>query len=53
MNNKILEDIKNYAIQKLKAEYGYCGLADAPEMAFINSGGDGENITIKIEVKKG
>lgn len=49
MNNKILEDIKEYAVQALQREYGYCGIANIDDMVFINSGRDGENIKIKIE----
>ena len=53
MDNKVLEDIKNYAIQRLNREYGYCGAAEAPNMAMLNSGGDNENITINIKCEKG
>lgn len=52
MNNKVLEDIKNYAIQRLESEYGYCGAAEAPNMAMLNSGGEGENIIIHIKHEK-
>ena len=52
VDNKALEDIKNYAIQRLNREYGYCGVADAPNMAMLNSGGDGENIVINIKHEK-
>ena len=51
MKNEILEDIKNYAIKKLKNEYGYCGSAEGGEMAIINSDdGDGNDITINIKL---
>lgn len=49
MKNKVLEDIKKYAAQRLQQEYGYCGIADSPEMSMLNSGSDGENIVIHIK----
>jgi len=52
MDNKVLEDIKNYAIQRLKREYGYCGAAEAPNLALLNSGGGSEEITIRIDCEK-
>lgn len=52
MDNKVLDDIKNYAIQRLNQAYGYCGSAEAPAMAMLSSGGDGENITIHIKCDK-
>lgn len=52
MDNKVLDDIKKYAIQRLNQAYGYCGAAEAPEMALLNSGGEGENITIRIKCDK-
>ena len=52
MDNKVLDDIKKYAIQRLNSEYGYCGTAEAPAMAMLNSGNDGENITIHIKCEK-
>jgi hypothetical protein len=52
MVNKTLEDIKKYAINRLKEDYGYCGLADSPNASYLNSGGDGENITIIIKHEK-
>lgn len=48
MKNAALEDIKNYAIGRLKQEYGYCGLAEGGNDAVLNSGGD-ENITVKLK----
>jgi hypothetical protein len=48
MDNKVLEDIKKYAIQRLQQAYGYCGVAEGPAMAILNSGGEGENIAIKF-----
>jgi hypothetical protein len=49
MKNKVLEDIKKYAAQRLQQEYGYCGIADTAEMSMLNSGADGENIVIHIQ----
>lgn len=52
MDNKVLEDIKNYAIKRLNREYGYCGAAESPSMVMLNSGLDNENITIHIKCEK-
>lgn len=52
MNNKVLEEIKNFAIKRLKEEYGYCGAAEGDNMAMLNSGNDGENLIIKFEDRK-
>nr|WP_287018636.1 hypothetical protein [Halomonas sp.] len=52
MENKVLEDIKQYAIQRLNSEYGYCGSVEASNMAMLNSGGDNKNITINIKCEK-
>jgi hypothetical protein len=52
MENKVLEDIKNYAINKLKQNFGYCGAAEGANSVFINSGSDGRNITIKIDIEE-
>lgn len=49
MNNRILEDIKRYAVNRLNQEYGYCGVADGADFAMLNSGDDSEDIKIKIE----
>ncbi len=49
MKNKVLEDIKNYATQRLKDEYGYCGVADGPNVAMLNSSDGPEDITIIIK----
>ena len=50
MNNPVLEDIKNYAIGKLKDAYGYCGSAEGDDMAMLNSE-DREGMDIKINIK--
>lgn len=52
MDNKVLQDIIDYATKRLNEAYGYCGVAKADHMAFINSDdGAGKDITIKIELK--
>lgn len=51
MTNQALEDIKKFAVERLKREYGYAGLADGDQFAMINSGGDGENLIVKIEAQ--
>lgn len=48
MDNKILEDIKNYAHQRLQAEYGFVEVAEGDKMAMLNSGKT-TNITVKIQ----
>lgn len=52
MENTALNDIKNYAINRLKQEYGYCGVAENTNMAMLNSSGDCGDIVIKIEQKQ-
>ena len=37
MENYILEEIKKFAVGKLIAAYGFCGCADGPQMAMLNS----------------
>jgi hypothetical protein len=54
MQNEILKDIKEYATRRLTEAYGYCGVAEADDMALINSDDkEGNDITIKIEIKPG
>jgi len=54
MNNKILEDIKEYARKRLMNVYTYCGVAEAEAFAVLNSDdGNGKNIKITIEIKDG
>jgi hypothetical protein len=48
MKNKALNDIKQYAIRRLNQEYGYAGVAESDNFIMINSGGEGENLIIKI-----
>ena len=53
MKNTVLDDIKGYAIAKLNSAYGYCGLADSDDKAFINSDDrNGKDIKIVIELKE-
>ena len=52
MDNTVLEDITQYAIKKLKENYGYCGLAAGEDIAMINcddKNGRDIKITITIE----
>ena len=49
MKNNALEDIKKFAMERLKREYGYCGVAEGENDAMLNSGGDDENITVKLK----
>jgi hypothetical protein len=52
MNNAVLDDIKNYAAERLKQHYGFVGVAVGPEMAMLNSSDkQGNDIILKIEVK--
>ena len=46
----VLDDIKNYVIQRLNREYGYCGVAEAPDMVFINSSDDDGDVTVQIKI---
>ena len=50
MDNIVLEDIKNYAIKRLKQSYGYCGLAESPTSVMLNSD-DKNGIDIIITLK--
>ncbi len=52
MNNKTLEDIKNFAVEKLKSKYNYCGCALSDDSAMLNSGNEEEGyvqVVIKME----
>jgi len=51
MKNKVAEDIKKYAIERLKREYGYCGCAEGDASAMLNSGNNGVDLAIVIKVK--
>lgn len=52
MENEVLKDIIEYATRKLNASYGYCGLAEGPQMAMLNSDdNNGNEIKIVIETK--
>ena len=51
VKDKVLEDIKNYAVNKLKNEYSYCGSAEGDNAAMLNSDdGQGNDIKITIEI---
>jgi hypothetical protein len=52
MDNAVLKDIADYATKKLNAAYGYCGVAEGPTMAMLNSEDrKGNDIKIIIELK--
>ncbi len=50
MENEVLKDIIAYASRKLNAAYGYCRVAEGPQMAMLNSD-DGNGCDIKISIK--
>lgn len=50
MDNKVLNDIKDYAVKRLKEEYRYCGVGEGEDFIMINSD-DGEGCDIKINIK--
>ena len=52
MENDVLKDIIDYATQKLQAAYGFCGVAEGPKAAMLNSSDrEGNDIIIKIDIK--
>lgn len=52
MKNPVLQDIENYAKQRLQTAYGFVGVASGDNFSMLNStDDDGEDIIIKIEVK--
>lgn len=53
MDSQILEVIKKGIITALNSRYGYCGVAEMDHKTIINSGGDGEDLVITLEEKKG
>lgn len=52
LDNKILDDIKQYAVKRLTAAYGYCGCAEGADAAMLNSGTDSEDVLITIKSEK-
>jgi hypothetical protein len=53
MNNKILNEIKEFAVSKLNSAYGYCGVAESDTFLMINSDDEnGNDIVIKITLKE-
>lgn len=52
MKNQTLETIKTFVTNKLKNDFGYCGCAEGPDIATINSDdGNGREIKITITIK--
>ena len=53
MKDKILDNIKNFAKEELRDQFGFCGCADSDNMAILNStNSKGQDIIIKIEAKQ-
>lgn len=50
MKEKVLEEIKMFAIQKLRGEYEYCAVAEGDDFAMLNSS-DKKNNEIKVTIK--
>jgi len=52
MNNKVLNEIREFAVSRLNAAYGYCGVAESDTLLLINSDDkSGNDIIIKITIK--
>ena len=52
MQNEALNDIKEFAIKRLKEANGYCGVAENDTMVMINSDDKaGNDIIIKITIQ--
>ena len=51
MTNKVLEEIKNFAVEKLNNTYGFCGLAESDDFAMLNSTDKKNSKDIKITIK--
>lgn len=49
MDDPVLKDIMEYAVKKLKDNNGFCGLAEGPDVAHLNSD-DGKGRDIKIVI---
>lgn len=49
MKNSHLDQIKKTIVQQFNEAYGYCGLADGPNIAIINSGKGTDNFVITIK----
>jgi len=50
--NKVINEIKEFAVSKLNAAYGYCGVAESDAFLMINSDDkNGNDIIIKITIK--
>lgn len=49
MKNATLDQIKRGAVATLTAKYGYCGLADGDNVAMLNSGSQGDEVSIVIK----
>jgi hypothetical protein len=49
MKNEVLEEIKEFAKNKLMKTYGFCGSAEGDDMAMLNSS-DRQGNEIKITI---
>jgi hypothetical protein len=49
MDNATLDSLKKHIVSTFMQKYGYCGCADGPNMAMLNSGGEGEDFTVTIK----
>ena len=50
MKNEVLEEIKEFAKNKLNQSYGFCGVAEGDDCAWLNSSDQqGNDIKITIE----
>ena len=51
MINKVLDEIKDFAVKKLNNTYGFCGLAESDNFAMLNSNDKKNGKDIKITIK--
>lgn len=50
MENEVMQEIIDFATEKLNSAYGFCGVGSGDNVAMINSS-DGEGNDIKITFK--
>jgi len=49
MTNPKLDHIKKIITRELGSTFGYCGVADMPQGAILNSGDDNSDVVITIK----
>ena len=49
MRNTTLDEIKRVTAAIFRLQYDYCGMLDSDNIAILNSGRDGENLTVEIK----